>query len=95
MDAVSLESGQIKIAGDIDYHTVAEIRAQGEQLIRQQQGQVVVDMGAVERVNTSALALILSWQRTAKNTGIELDFVNIPSSLTAIAAMSDLDSLLE
>lgn len=95
MAAMYLEDGQARVEGQIDYHTVVHLRDEGEAMMRQHPADLTIDFAAVDKVNTAALALLLSWQRTAKELGQDLHFINVPPSLTAIAQMSDLESLLD
>lgn len=89
-----LTDGVLAVSGNLDFTTVVSLREEGDKQIQRHQGELVIDLTEVESVNTAAMALLLSWFRTAKQAGIDLKYQNVPASLTAIAEMSDLDSLL-
>jgi phospholipid transport system transporter-binding protein len=53
-----------------------------------------IRLSKVTEVDSCALALLLEWTREAKNRGIELQIVGMPSSLTALATVYGVLSLL-
>lgn len=104
-DVVLIENSML-VSGDIDFHTVVSLRDEGVSLIKEIASSVVdsssmdnsrelgVDLADVGAVNTAAMALLISWHRTAREFGIRLEYRNVPSPLVAISQMSDLESLL-
>jgi len=52
----------------------------------------VVDLSAVEEVDSSALAVLLAWRRAA---GHPLRLVGTPAALESLAGLYRLDELLE
>ncbi|MCW8885776.1 MAG: STAS domain-containing protein [Motiliproteus sp.] len=87
--------GGWRIEGDINYKTVVALRNEGEARLQRTSSPCLFDFSSVEQVNTSALSLLLCWYRKAKSLKLQLEFVNLPSELIAIAEMSDLSSVLE
>jgi phospholipid transport system transporter-binding protein len=57
-------------------------------------GQTVFDLGSVKSADSSAVAVLLAWQRKARKAGLELKYVNLPASLLSLAALYDVDALL-
>lgn len=104
MSSVALIEGSIHVSGDIDFNTVVSLRDKGEFLIKEfgvalansaeKSCDLGIDLVEVGAVNTAAMALLISWHRTAHKFGIRLEYRNIPAPLVAISQMSDLDSLL-
>lgn len=104
MAKVTLTEGLMQVSGDIDFRTVVSLRAEGESLIKkigastvdetQKKRDLGVDLADVGAVNTAAMALLISWHRTAHEYGIRLEYRNAPAPLLAISQMSDLASLL-
>lgn len=53
-----------------------------------------VDCTGLSQVDSSALAVLLSWQRTAQDAGIALDIAGAPQSLSNLATLYGVESLL-
>ncbi len=80
---------------NIDTLTVANARAalaQGVAAIKA--GKTVFDLGSVKQADSSAVAVLLAWQRAARKAGAALSYINIPASLTSLAALYGVDSFL-
>jgi phospholipid transport system transporter-binding protein len=48
---------------------------------------VTVDFSAVTDLDTSAISLIMEWQRRAAKSGCDVIFVNLPESLISLASL--------
>jgi phospholipid transport system transporter-binding protein len=46
-----------------------------------------VDFAKVAEVDTSAVSLMLEWQRRAQAENKQISFVNLPKSLTSLTAL--------
>ena len=57
-------------------------------------GATGVDCVQLEQFDSSALAVLLAWQRAARARGQALDVVNLPASLASLARAYGVDSLL-
>jgi phospholipid transport system transporter-binding protein len=57
-------------------------------------GQTVFDLGGVKSADSSAVAVLLAWQRKARKIGVELTYVNLPASLQSLATLYGVDALL-
>lgn len=53
-----------------------------------------VDLEAVSEADSSALAVMLGWQRTAAASGMQLTFANVPAGLRSLAELYGLAELL-
>lgn len=53
-----------------------------------------IDLGKIERTDSSALALLLEWQAQADAQRKEIRFDNPPESLRVIARLTEVESLL-
>lgn len=53
-----------------------------------------VDFTAVQEADSSALAVILGWLRTAEERGMQLAFANVPAGLRSLAELYDLADLI-
>jgi phospholipid transport system transporter-binding protein len=57
-------------------------------------GETVFDLGGVRAADSSALALMLAWQRRAQAQGRKLTFVNVPANVDALASLYGVDGLI-
>lgn len=55
---------------------------------------LAIDWSGVKAVDSSAVALILHWQRTAAALGREVKQLNLPSSVTALAELYGVGELI-
>lgn len=53
-----------------------------------------IDLGAVTRADSSALALLLEWQSWAHGRGNHIRFTHPPQALLTFASLSDVGGLL-
>ena len=57
-------------------------------------GETVFDLGGVRAADSSGVALLLAWQRRARDAGQQLKFINVPGNIDALAQLYGLDGLL-
>lgn len=57
-------------------------------------GETVFDLGGVKAADSSALSLMLAWQRRARAQGRALKFVNVPANVDALAKLYGVEELL-
>ena len=57
-------------------------------------GETVFDLGGVKSADSSAVALMLAWQRRAQAAGRTLKFINVPGGVDALAKLYGVDGLL-
>lgn len=60
-----------------------------------QAGETVFDLGGVRAVDSSGVALLLAWQRRARDAGQKLTFINVPANIDALVNLYGLDGVLE
>ena len=53
-----------------------------------------VDLGAVDRVDSAGLALLIEWMRRGMKNNTEVQFVSMPDQMKEIARMSGLATIL-
>jgi len=76
----------------LTFQTARAALAQGAAAIAA--GETVFDLGGVKTADSSGVALMLAWQRRAKDAGRSLSFVNVPANLHTLAAVYGVDALL-
>lgn len=57
-------------------------------------GETVFDLGGVKAADSSALALMLAWQRRAHAQGRVLAFANVPANIDALATLYGVQELI-
>ncbi len=82
-----------ELSGQIDIHSVPGLLKQAKGLFNPPRN-VVLDLKAVDRMDSAGLALLIEWLRLAKRRGASLQFRNIPSQIQAIATVCGLENLL-
>ena len=76
--------------------TVASAKsALADGLARIGAGATAVDCTALTQFDSSALAVLLAWQRAAKVRGTALDILNLPPKLASLARAYGVDALIE
>ncbi|RQS72262.1 STAS domain-containing protein [Burkholderia sp. Bp8963] len=57
-------------------------------------GATAVDCAALTQFDSSALAVLLAWQRAARSRGATLDIRNLPPKLASLAQAYGVDTLV-
>lgn len=86
------DGNRLKLEGRITVDNVRALLEQGNAHL----GEVrVVDMGAVSEVDSSAVSLILEWQRqAAQRNNHDLRFENLPANLRSLAGLYGVADLI-
>lgn len=90
----SAETGVLQVSGELTFSTVTQVLEQSRPLLAAINGQAVMELADVERVDSAGLALMTQWVRMAREQGLEIRFRHVPAQLLAIAHASDLDNIL-
>ena len=70
----------------------ASLLQSGEAAIRD--GDSRFDLSAVKRCDSSAVAVLLAWQRAAHARGLRLELEAVPASLCSLATLYGVNSLI-
>jgi len=54
----------------------------------------IVDLAAVESVDSAAVAVLLAWRRRAAREGVSLSFTSAPANLDALAKLYGVEELV-
>jgi phospholipid transport system transporter-binding protein len=79
-------------AADIGMANAGEIAALGVDAIRS--GDAAFDLSAVRSCDSSAVAVILAWQREAAARGLALQLSGLPAALISLATVYGVAALL-
>jgi len=72
--------------------TVETVRVASAAIGMPQDG--IIDLAAVDRVDSAGVALVLSWARRAAAEGRPLVFAGMPQSMRALATLYGVEELL-
>lgn len=87
-------NGRYSLSGALVLGTVAALRERGLRAFSGSAGAIEVDLGAVERADSGALALLVDWLAWARAAGRGMKFTALPAALLALARLSDVEDLL-
>ena len=69
-----------------------EVLDEGLKALRQ--GDFIVDLSGVERIDSSAIAIALKWKQEAQKLGGDLKFIHASENLTKLSDLYNVSSLL-
>jgi len=90
-----VERDEIKLAGALVHAAITAIDASGRSRIAQAGDVVRIDLSAVTRVDSSALALLMGWQRHARGLSKSLSLLNVPANLASMMQFTGADALFD
>lgn len=82
----------LQMSGDVTMSSVSALFASGINL--QPNAEVVVDLAGLQRVDSSAVSLMLAWLREAQRKQVVLRFANVPDNLLSLAKLYGVAELL-
>jgi len=83
-----------KIIGALNASSVSELLAQNNMFHEEKIDTVIIDLKAVTHSSSVGIALLLEWLRQANNMQFELQFINMPVKMQAIAEICGLSDIL-
>lgn len=83
---------RLQIAGSVTMATVSALFNEG--LKPRENGGVTVDFAKIEKVDSSAVSLMLVWMREAQRNKARLSFINVPDNLLSLAKLYGVAELL-
>lgn len=90
-----VERDVIKLAGALVHASITAIDTSGRGRIAQAGDAVRVDLSAVTRVDSSALALLMGWLRHSRHLNKSLTLVNVPANLASMMQFTGADALFD
>jgi len=89
---ISCDGGRCAVQGPITLESVVALLAQGNGLFTA--SEVTLDLAGVTDVDSSALSLLLEWQREAARNRRSIRFHNLPANLKSLAGLYGVTELL-
>ena len=85
-------AGRLEVSGGMTLEVASRLLSEGSAAVAAHD--TVVDLAAVESVDSSALAVIFGWMRAAKQQGRALTLANPPKQLLSLAELYGVVELL-
>ena len=88
--------GRFALAGVINKASVPDMVDSGWEIIARgvEGNRVTVDLSAVHKADSAALAMLLAWLRKSRQHSIDLILQGMPGELSALARVCGLDEIL-
>lgn len=86
--------GKFRLTGDLTFATAARLWQLSQKILKQSPDPVVIDLSAVQRIDSAGLALLIEWLRFARKYNTQLTFLHCPEQLVTMAGVHDLEDLL-
>ena len=90
---ITRDGNHLRVRGALTVANVASLAEAGKQQFGDG-GELVVDLGEVAEVDSSALSLLFEWQREARRRNIRISFRNLPDSLKSLATLYGVSDLI-
>lgn len=87
-----IADGRVAVSGDMTLETASALLAEGATALTHDE--VTFDLAAVAEVDSSGLAVLFGWLRTARAQGKTLRIANPPSNLLSLAEVYGVGELL-
>jgi phospholipid transport system transporter-binding protein len=88
---------RLEISGDVNMDNASTLLAEGTSAL-DQAGKagagIDIDLGGLTTMDSSLLAVIFAWMRTAKANGYSLRLLNLPANLLSLATVYGVADLL-
>ena len=89
---LTCEGGRCALQGPITMQTVTAVLEESARLFAGEH--VLVDLGGVTEVDSSAVSLLLEWRREAARANRRIEFANLPGNLKSLAELYGVSELL-
>ncbi len=86
------EGGELSVEGSITINNVVAMVGQGIALL--DRDSMVIDLARVTEVDSSAISMLLEWQREAVRRNCPVRFANIPLNLRSLVQLYGLSELM-
>lgn len=75
---------ELRLSGALTIANAVALCEEGKQLL---DGDMMVDLGAVTDVDSTALSVLFEWRRAAQRKNQHVSFRNLPDSMKSLAAL--------
>jgi phospholipid transport system transporter-binding protein len=88
------DDGTYVIRGELSFTTVSPLLKHSGELFEGGRNPITVDLDGVTRADSAGLSLLIEWWRKARSQGLDIQYVNLPEQMLAMAKLGGLDELL-
>ncbi|MBU3071278.1 STAS domain-containing protein [Aestuariicella sp. G3-2] len=93
--SLSFKGDTLLLEGVLDFTNVVSLYQKGNQWLQTEAPEhCKIDFGGINRCNSAATTLLLSWLRTAKKSGKHVSIEKIPTEFRSLMTLGGLESLL-
>jgi phospholipid transport system transporter-binding protein len=89
---ITRSGDRLQVSGDVTMDTARALFNGG--LKPRANSNMVIDFALLEKVDSSAVSLMLAWLREAQRNKTELHFANVPGNLMSLAKLYGVAELL-
>jgi phospholipid transport system transporter-binding protein len=89
---IACADGRCRVEGPLTIENITRVLEESERLFTTHE--IIVDLAAVTDVDSSAVSLLLQWQRAARTGGRTIQYVNLPPNLKSLAALYGVADLI-
>ena len=89
---IACADGRCRVEGPLTIENITGVLEESERLFTSRE--ITVDLAAVTDVDSSAVSLLLQWQRGARAGGRTIKYVNLPPNLKSLAALYGVADLI-
>ncbi|KIO48767.1 lipid asymmetry maintenance protein MlaB [Nitrosospira sp. NpAV] len=86
------EDGKLNVNGSVTFNNVAAVVERGIALFNHDD--LVIDLTHVTEVDSSAVSMLLEWQREAGRRGHRMSFANMPQNLRGLTQLYGVSELI-
>lgn len=94
MSQFDYQNGQYALKGHVTLSEVALLHKTLKSQWLKGEGDITVDLSAVDKADSSILALLLEWKSEAIKHNRKLVILSLPEALKVLSEMSGIDKLL-
>jgi phospholipid transport system transporter-binding protein len=91
-ETVSPEDGKLRLAGPITIQNVSAVLRRGTELL--DAGDVLIDLEQVAEVDSSAVSMLLEWEREARRRNCRIRYAHMPENLRGLLQLYDVAGLI-
>lgn len=87
-------AGRLAVRGELGFDTAAALLKRSDGAFADGQGPLQIDLAGVTQADSAGLALLLEWRARAARAGRQIQFLNLPPQILAVARISEVEELL-
>lgn len=87
------ENGKLEVEGSLTIDSIASVVTHGIGLFGREN--MVIDLARVTEVDSTAVSMLLQWQREAVRRNSEVSVINIPQNLQSLMQLYGVSELMK